>query len=154
MVLFVKRTFAIKVSSTSSPDQSHGGGGKMAEMRPSKVPGKAGPVCFSEGWVICEHLRGSHQRPFKASPTVNSESLRMVILNWRQLHSWSKLPGQWVSLCQPLWGQRNSQRACHCLWRCSLPCELFLWQAWSQVVKARGRKSLFFWSNSDFFIDS
>lgn len=81
MVLFVKRIFVIKVSSISSLDQSYGGGGKMVEMRFSKVLGKVGLVCFFEGWVICEYLRGSYQRLFKVFFIVNLELLRMVILN-------------------------------------------------------------------------
>lgn len=61
MVLFVKRTFAIKVSGTSRIDQSHeGGGGTWKRICPRKVPGKAGAVWFSEGWAVSEHP----QRPF------------------------------------------------------------------------------------------
>lgn len=65
MVLFVKRTFAIKVSGTSRIDQSNeGGGGTWKKICPSSVPAKAGPVWFSEGRVIYEHP----QRPFPPPP--------------------------------------------------------------------------------------
>lgn len=95
MVLFVKRTFAVLVSSTSRVAQSGGGGwGRWKRMCPSEAPEKAGPVWFSEGPAVCEQLRDTHQRPFKSSPAVNPESLSS--LNWGQLQSWSSLPGQWV----------------------------------------------------------
>lgn len=54
MVLFVKRTCAIKVSSTSRIDQGSGGGGGGEDGRetgPRKEPGEAGPLRFSEGWA-------------------------------------------------------------------------------------------------------
>lgn len=41
MVLFVKRTFAIKVSGTSRIEQSNEGGGAWKRICPSEVPGKA-----------------------------------------------------------------------------------------------------------------
>lgn len=69
MFLFVKRTFASKVSGTSRIDQSNGGGGgRWKRMDPGKHPGAAGPVGFSEGWAVCGHLRDAHQRPFRSSP--------------------------------------------------------------------------------------
>lgn len=50
MLLFVKRTFAIKVSGTSRIDQSNeAGGGRWKRMGPSKDPRAAGRVGFSEG---------------------------------------------------------------------------------------------------------
>lgn len=68
-------------------------GGRWKRMCPSEVPGKAGPLCFSERWAVCEHLRDTHQRPFKSCPTVNPESLSSR--NWGQCQSWFRLPGQW-----------------------------------------------------------
>lgn len=46
MVLFVKRTFAIKVSSASRTDQSIRGGRKMEENVLLGSTVRAGPVCF------------------------------------------------------------------------------------------------------------
>lgn len=76
MVLFVKRAFAIKVSGTSRVDQGReGGAGTWEGTCPREASGKVGALWFSEGWAVCEHLRGAQQTPFTPSPTGSPESL-------------------------------------------------------------------------------
>ena len=84
MVLFVKRTSAIKVSSTSRIDQGNGGGGGKMEEKQALVKSQ-GLVLVPWGWAVFEHLRDTHQRPFISSSTVNPGSLGS--LNRGQLQS-------------------------------------------------------------------
>lgn len=92
MALFVKRTFAIMVNSTSRTDQSDGGrGGKMEEdvsLRSTR-----------ESWTSSVLWGMSSLGAFKRNSSETIQILSQVnpvsSLNWGQLQSWSRLPGQW-----------------------------------------------------------
>lgn len=121
MLLFVKRTFAIKVSSTSRIDQSNEAGeGRWKRMGPSKDPRAAGPVGFSVTAL---------EMPIRDCPDPPHCDPGMTELS--ELRTTSKL----IQAARPVsisistsQGWERWSEGVNCVPCYSLPCEPLLWQ--------------------------
>lgn len=113
MALFVKRTFAIMVSSTSGTDQCDGGGG-----------GKDGRGCVRESWTSLVLWGMSSLGTFKRHPSETTQILSHGepgnhLVLWTEdsvkAASGCQASGQWVSSSQPPWGGSSSRRQWSCM---------------------------------------